>query len=592
LDGDGKPDLAVVNQGSNTVSVFRNTSTSGSISAGSFAAKVDFATVSGPCGVAIGDLDGDGKPDLAVVNDGFGSNTVSVFRNTSVPGSITTSSFAARVDFATGSSPYYVAIGDLDGDGKPDLAVANLGSNTVSVFRNTSTSGSITSGSFATRVDFATGYTPYCVAIGDLDGDGKPDLAVANYYSNTVSVFRNTSALGSITASSFAAKVDVATGTQPNGVAIGDLDEDGKPDLAVTNGISNTVSILGNGLMLTVTGFSPASGATGGAGSTTVTISGTNFSTTTANNIVYFGGVQATVTAATATQLTVTAPAGATWQPISVTVGGITAYSYPVANPFIPTFASKYSITSSDFAARVDFATGSVPYGVAIGDLDGDGKPDLAVTNTSSNTVSVFRNTSVSGSITAGSFAARVDFATGYGPYGVAIGDLDGDGKPDLAVVNFSYSTVSVLRNTSTSGSITFAAKVDFTTVSTPYAVAIGDLDGDGKPDLAVTNANSAMVSVFRNTSTSGSITFAAKVNFATGSYPVAVAIGDLDGDGKPDLAVINANSNTSPSFGIPRPPVPSRQAPLPQKWILQREIIPLVSRSGIWTGMENPIWQ
>ncbi len=380
------------------------------ITASDFLPKVDFATGTNPYSVAIGDLDGDGKPDLAVAN--IVSNTVSVLRNTSASGSIAAGSFAPKVDFATGASPNSVAMGDLDGDGKPDLAVANVNSNNVSVLRNTSSVGSITAGSFAPKVDFATGALPNSVAIGDLDGDGKHDLAVSNINSNNVSVLRNTSSAGSITAGSFAPKVDFATGVQPYSVTIGDLDGDGKPDLAAANSVSNTVSVLRN---------------TSGSG----------------------------------------------------------------------------SITAGSFAPKVDFATGINPLSVAIGDLDGDGKPDLALANGGSNTVSVYRNTSTSGSITAGSFAPKVDFATGGGPWSVAIGDLDGDSKPDLAVANsFSSDNVSVLRNTSSSGSITagsFAPKVDFATGVEPYSVAIGDLDGDGKPDLAVANIGSNTVSVLRN---------------------------------------------------------------------------------------------
>jgi len=380
----------------------------GSITTADIAAKIDFTTGTNPRSVAIGDLDGDGKPDLAVANQG--SASVSVYRNTSTSGSIVAGSFAARVDFTTGTSPSSVAIGDLDGDGKPDLAVANTGSNSVSVFRNTSSSGSIVAGSFAARVDFTTGTSPISLAIGDLDGDGKPDLAVANQLAHTVSVLRNTSTSGSIVAGSFAAKVDFTTGTNPQEVVIGDLDGDGKPDLAVANNNSSTVSVLRN-----------------------------------------------------------TSTSG--------------------------------SIVAGSFAATIDFTTGTNPRSVAIGDLDGDGKPDLAVANFNSNSISVFHNTSTSGSIAAGSFAAKVDFTTGAGPR-VSLGDLDGDGKPDLAVANQHSASLSVFRNTSTSGSIvagSFAAKVDFTTGSTPVPVAIGDLDGDGKPDLAVANFSSGTVSVLRN---------------------------------------------------------------------------------------------
>ena len=357
-------------------------------------------------------------------------------------GSITSEDIAAKVDFTTGTNPISVAIGDIDGDGKPDLAVANLNSATVSVLLNTGSSGSI---SFATKVDFTTGTSPYSVAIGDIDGDGKPDLAIANYSSNAVSVLRNTGSSGSI---SFATKVDFTTGTNPFSVAIGDIDGDGKPDLVVANSTSNTVSMLRN---------------TGTSG-------------------------------------------------------------------------------SISFATTVDFATGTNPYSVAIGDIDGDGKLDLAVANNGSATVSVLRNTGSSGSI---SFATKVDFTTGTNPFSVAIGDIDGDGKPDLAIANSSSATVSVLRNNGSSGSISFATKVDFTTGGNPRSVAIGDIDGDGKSDLAIANYNNTTVSVLRNTGSSGSISFATKVDFTTGSFPFSVAFGDIDGDGKPDLVVANSTSNT-----------------------------------------------
>ena len=375
--------------------------------------------------------------------------------------SFSSASFAANVDVVTRASAYRVATGDIDGDGKPDLVVVSFGSSTVSVFRDTSSSGSITSASFAISVDLTTGSTPVNVAIGDIDGDGKLDLAVANNGSSNVSVFRNTSSSGAI---SFDTRVDLTTGAHPNGVAIGDIDGDGMPDLVVTSG--------GSGVSV---------------------------------------------------------------------------------------FRNQSSSGSISFIAAVDFTTGSTPVSVAIGDIDGDGKPDVVVVNQSSNTVSVLRNTTSSPSIT---FDAKVDSTTGNTPVGVAIGDIDGDGKPDLAVVSNggALGTISVLRNLSSSGIISLTRRVDFTTGKYPQGVAIGDVDGDGKPDLVVANGMETFVSVFRNTSSSGSITSGsldAPVGLTTGTDPYAVALVDIDGDGKPDLATANYISGTvSILLNIAQPPL------------------------------------
>ena len=293
---------------------------------------------------------------MAVAN--FGSNSVSIFRNTSTSGSI---SFAARVDFATGINPRGVNIGDFDGDGKPDLAIAHGGNNFMSVLRNNSTSGSI---AFQAKVDFALsgGNSSTFVNSGDLDGDGKLDIVVANYALSTVSVFRNTATSGTIDASSFAAKVDFATGIFPFSVSIGDFDGDNKPDLATANLNDNTISVLRN-------------------------------------------------------------------------------------------TASSGSINASSFAAKVDFAAGAGTISSNVGDIDGDGKLDLLGTNYDASTLSILRNTATSGSISAGSFNSRINYPTftgissGTGPRFVCIGDLDGDGKPDMAVVSNITNTVSIIHN-------------------------------------------------------------------------------------------------------------------------------------------------
>jgi hypothetical protein len=229
-----------------------------------------------------------------------------------------------------------------------------------------------------------------------------------------------------------------------------------------------------------ITNFSPTSGVVG----TSVTITGTNFNATASQNVVFFGATKAAITAASTTSLTVTVPAGATFQPISVlnlaTV--LTGFS---SIPFRVTYVGG-SISIDSFEDGLDFAAGTLALFIASGDLDGDGKPDLVTANFNANTISVLRNTSTLGIIDATSLAAKVDISTATNPRSIAIGDIDGDGKLDLAVANFGSSSVSVFRNTSSSGSITFAAKVDFTTGLSPRGVNMGDIDGDGKPDLAI----------------------------------------------------------------------------------------------------------
>jgi hypothetical protein len=132
-----------------------------------------------------------------------------------------TPAFTPHNDFAAGPAPIDVAVADLNGDGNPDMAVANDGSNTISVLMGDGAGG------FAPKIDFTVGAGPHSVAIADLNSDGTLDLAVSNYQSNTVSILLNDGH------GHFGARSDVGTGTAPFSVAVGDLNGDGRLDLVV-----------------------------------------------------------------------------------------------------------------------------------------------------------------------------------------------------------------------------------------------------------------------------------------------------------------------------------------------------------------------
>ena len=246
FNGDGIPDLAVVNSGVNSVTILLGKGD------GSFtASSASPTTGSTPDAIATGDFNGDGIPDLAVANANGASVTVLLGKGDGT--------FTLSATPATGNYPDSIAVGDFNQDGIPDLAVANLFGGSVTILLGSGT------GTFSVAGNGNLVSNPNGISTGDFNGDGIPDLAVANSASSSVTIL-----LGNGDGTFAAVSVNPPTGSDPYSIAIGDFNGDGVKDLAVTSLVGNTVSILlgnGNGTFAAaaslITGNDPIAVATG-----------------------------------------------------------------------------------------------------------------------------------------------------------------------------------------------------------------------------------------------------------------------------------------------------------------------------------------
>src|SRR6267378_3627752 len=513
---DGIADIATANQcGSDPTCL-----TAGSVSIllgnpdGTFQTAVDYATGSGslPRFGMVGDFNGDGITDIAVAN--LGANTISILLGKG------DGTFQPHVDYAVGGSPLSIAAGDFNGDGKIDLAVANSGSNSISILLGNG------DGTFQTHVDFATNFAPQSLATADFNGDGHLDLVVADL---------NISVLLGKGDGTFSAPMEFP-GNGASFVAVGDFNGDGKTDVAAIGSFADTVAIhLGNG---DGTFQTPVSYEVGGGPESLIAIDLNGDGHLDLAVAAGVGGGGPNVAGTVSILLN---KGDGTFQPHR-DFGGMPAVSV-VAADFNDDGHLDVAIPNRDFnvvnillgdgkgafGSMLDVGTQVVPpTQVVAGDFNGDGKLDLGFAMQASGIVGVALGNGD------GTFQAPIfDNAPGGG-LSIATGDFNGDGKLDVAAfVGSELNNMPILLG---NGDGTFQAGVGYGTGGASVGILAADFNGDGKLDLTVANTATNTVSVLVG---NGDGTFQPHMDFPVIQSPRSLTAADFDGDGKTDLAVV-----------------------------------------------------
>ena len=328
-------------------------------------------------------------------------------------------------------------------------------------------------------------------------------------------------------AGNFSPAANFGAGNSPTSVAVGDFNGDGRQDLAVTNDTSNTVSILVGNCPVPTLGNYPATSV---PLSTNTTVepdaAPINAASMTVSTSTDFNGTLEGDPTTGGVRVTDAHPAGT----YTITVRPFGSNGETTTATFNLTVTTPDTCNPVSFGAPTSFAVGNRPDSAVVGDFNGDGKQDLAIID---NPVNVLATLSILLGNGAGGFSAPTTFSGVSFLTGVfAVGDFNGDGKQDVAAVANSFSVAILLGD----GTGSFGPARSFGAGGFPDSIAVGDFNRDGKQDLAVANNTGDNVSILLGDGIGG---FSVRTNFAVGNLPFRVAVGDFNGDDKQDLAVL-----------------------------------------------------
>lgn len=486
---------------------------------------------------ASGGLNGDGNMDVVVLNDDGAGGTVQVLLG---HGDGSFEKFGEP--FAAGVGVTAIVVADFTGDEIPDVAVASAVNNSVQILRNNGTGFLETPGTTVT-----VGLEPVGLVAGDLNQDGRMDLVSANRSSDSVSVILAASAGG------FDAAADYASGgigSYPSAVAIGDFDNDDKPDIFVANNRSFDIAILRGdggggfaGLSAYIADQDPvgvlAADLNGDGGADAVSL---NFGDTQPNVAIILKRSDGKVVAIQS----VTTEGS----PVAIKNGDVDGdgrsdliVTHDSTGPGAPGFVDVYrSLAGIGVPPVVHSLTVADPVAIAHGDVNGDGILDLLALNAAPSSLMLFAGKA------AGGFEEVQSFGTGDGISALVVGDWNHDGRDDVAVsrvvpavVPTSDPTGAVEIRLATESGFGEATSIDV--AANAVAIASGDFDEDGRLDLVVASGTSAGSAILLGNGAGGFASVAATINNAQ-----AVVVGDFDRDQHDDIAILSAGSDRKAS--------------------------------------------